>query len=195
MCIIASKQSFHLHKYLCFTVFFFQLANILANFPSKQLNLPISNHNCKVAQCMNIINGLPKWLSGKESACKCRRRMRHGFDPWVRKIPWGRNGKPTQYSCLDNPTDREAWRAIVLGVTKSQTWLNTGTLLIFLCLVNICVAAGSEHQWTSLHLSKTVRLIPVSRILNQKKSWYFNIAFQHNLWVIILASTGHYKTF
>ena len=28
--------------------------------------------------------GLPQWLSGKESACQCRR---HGFHPWVRKIP------------------------------------------------------------------------------------------------------------
>ena len=30
---------------------------------------------------------LPWWLSGKESACQCRRC---GFNPWVRKIPWGR---------------------------------------------------------------------------------------------------------
>ena len=30
---------------------------------------------------------LPRWLSGKESACQCRRR---GFDPWVGKIPWRR---------------------------------------------------------------------------------------------------------
>ena len=29
--------------------------------------------------------GLPWWLSGKESACQCRR---HGFDPSVEKIPW-----------------------------------------------------------------------------------------------------------
>ena len=29
--------------------------------------------------------GLPQWLSGKESTCQCRR---HGFDPWVGKIPW-----------------------------------------------------------------------------------------------------------
>ena len=28
--------------------------------------------------------GLPRWLSGKESACQCRRCR---FDPWVRKIP------------------------------------------------------------------------------------------------------------
>ena len=27
---------------------------------------------------------LPWWLSGKESACQCRR---HGFDPWSGKIP------------------------------------------------------------------------------------------------------------
>ena len=31
--------------------------------------------------------GLSRWLSGKESACQCRRQ---GFDPWVRKIPWRR---------------------------------------------------------------------------------------------------------
>ena len=31
--------------------------------------------------------GLPWWLSGKESACECRRS---GFDPWVGKIPWRR---------------------------------------------------------------------------------------------------------
>ena len=28
-----------------------------------------------------------------------------------------------QYSCLGNPTDRGAWRAIVHGVAKSQTRL------------------------------------------------------------------------
>ena len=31
------------------------------------------------------------------------------------------NGKPFQYSCLKNPMDREALRAAVHGVTKSQT--------------------------------------------------------------------------
>ena len=31
-----------------------------------------------------LIPGLPRRLSGKESACQCRR---HRFDPWSRKIP------------------------------------------------------------------------------------------------------------
>ena len=30
---------------------------------------------------------LPRWLSGKESTCQCRRHRRQGFDPWVGKIP------------------------------------------------------------------------------------------------------------
>ena len=32
-------------------------------------------------------------------------------------------GNPLQYSCLENPMDREAWKAIVHRVTKSQTRL------------------------------------------------------------------------
>ena len=31
------------------------------------------------------------------------------------------NGNPLQYSCLENPVDRGAWRAAVHGVVKSQT--------------------------------------------------------------------------
>ena len=31
--------------------------------------------------------GLPQWLTAKESACQCRRHRRHGFDPWIGKIP------------------------------------------------------------------------------------------------------------
>ena len=35
-----------------------------------------------------------------------------GLIPHVSKIPWRRHGNPFQYSCLKNPMDREAWRAI-----------------------------------------------------------------------------------
>ena len=43
---------------------------------------------------------------------------------------WGRapregNGYPLQYSCLENSTDRGAWWATVLGVTRSQTQLRS----------------------------------------------------------------------
>ena len=35
---------------------------------------------------------LPRWCSGKESTCQCRKL---GFDPWVRNIPWRRKWQPT----------------------------------------------------------------------------------------------------
>ena len=41
------------------------------------------------------VQGLPRWLSGKESFCQCRRLKKHGFDPWVRNIPWRRKWQPT----------------------------------------------------------------------------------------------------
>ena len=40
------------------------------------------------------------------------------FNPWVGKIPWRRNGNLFQYSCLENPMDREPWVAIVHGGGK-----------------------------------------------------------------------------
>ena len=39
--------------------------------------------------------GLPRWLSGEESAHQCRRCKRHGFDPGVEKIPWRRKWPST----------------------------------------------------------------------------------------------------
>ena len=39
-----------------------------------------------------VMKELPWWLSGKEFAWQCRKC---GFNPWVRKIPWGRNWLPT----------------------------------------------------------------------------------------------------
>ena len=34
--------------------------------------------------------GFPGDSSGKEPTCQCKRLKRHGFDPWVGKIPWRR---------------------------------------------------------------------------------------------------------
>ena len=63
----------------------------------------------------HILIGLPRWLSGKESACQCRRLE---FDPGLRISLGKGNGNPLQYSCLENPMDRGAWRATVHGVTR-----------------------------------------------------------------------------
>ena len=45
-----------------------------------------------------------------------------GLIPGLGRCPGGRNGNPVQYSCPDNPINREgAWQAIVHEVAKSQT--------------------------------------------------------------------------
>ena len=38
-----------------------------------------------------------------------------------RRSAGGGNGKPLEYSCLENPMDRGAWRATVHRVAKSGT--------------------------------------------------------------------------
>ena len=43
--------------------------------------------------------------------------------PGLERCPGGGHGYPLQYSFLENPMDGGAWRAIVHGVTKSQTRL------------------------------------------------------------------------
>ena len=50
------------------------------------------------------------------------RLKRHEFNPWVRKIPWRRIWQPIllEYSCLENPMDRETWWTAVHRVT--QNW-------------------------------------------------------------------------
>ena len=50
-----------------------------------------------------------------------------GSIPRSGRSPGGGHDNPLQYSCLGNPMDREAWWAIVHGVSKSQTRLSTHT--------------------------------------------------------------------
>ena len=57
-----------------------------------------------------------------------------GLIPGSGRFPGEGNGNPLQYSCLENPMERGAWRAIVHRVTKSWTrlkQLNTAHLHIW----------------------------------------------------------------
>ena len=63
---------------------------------------------------------LPRWLSGKESACNARDV---GLIPGLGRYPGEGNGNPLQYSSLENSMDRGAWWATVYGASNSQTQL------------------------------------------------------------------------
>ena len=70
--------------------------------------------------------GLPWWLSGKDSTCSAGDE---GSIPGSGRFLGEGNGKPPQYSCLENPMDRGAWYATVYGVAKSWTRLSDFTSL------------------------------------------------------------------
>ena len=55
---------------------------------------------------------------GKESSCNAGDL---GLIPGSGRSPGEGNGNPLQYSCLENPVDKEAWWATVHGLTKSLT--------------------------------------------------------------------------
>ena len=62
--------------------------------------------------------GFPGGSDSKESACNLGELS---SILGSRRSPGEGNGNPLQYSCLENPMDREAWRATVHRIEKSQT--------------------------------------------------------------------------
>ena len=81
------------------------------------------------------------WLSGKEFTCQCRRRRRHGFDPWVRKIPWKRAWQPTPVflprKCLGqrNPAGYSPWGHSELDMTERLTHTHAVTRALWVLLI------------------------------------------------------------
>ena len=71
-----------------------------------------SRHNC----------GLPRGaLAVKHLPASAGDISDPGWIPGLGRSPGVGNGSPLQSLCLENPMDRGAWRATVLGVTKSLT--------------------------------------------------------------------------
>ena len=62
-----------------------------------------------------IVLGFPGGSAGKESACNAGDL---GSIPGLGRSPGEENGKPRQYSCLENSMDRGAWRDTVHGVAR-----------------------------------------------------------------------------
>ena len=67
-----------------------------------------------------VFLSFPGSSDNEESACNVGDL---GSITGLGRFPGGEYGNPLQYSCLENPMDRGAWRATVHGVTKSQTQL------------------------------------------------------------------------
>ena len=67
--------------------------------------------------CCKMLS-FPSGSNGKESVCNAGDL---GSFVGLGRSPGEGNGHPLQYSFLENSVDKEAWRAIVHGVTWGQT--------------------------------------------------------------------------
>ena len=74
------------------------------------------------------IIGIPRWHSGKESVCQCRKLEIQGFTPWVRKIPLEEE-MATHSSIL-------AWK--IPWTEESGGLLSMGSQRV-------------EHSWVNIH--------------------------------------------
>ena len=85
-------------------------------------------------------SGLPRWHSGKEGACQCRRCKTLRFNPWVRKwqptpvfllgkfhgqrsledySPWGcKESDITEHAHTHTHTQLAPWKLLVLSLTS-----------------------------------------------------------------------------
>ena len=87
---------------------------LLNEFPSLQSNL----HTSRVTLAFQGA------LVVKKSPANTGDIRDVGLSPGLGRSPGGGYSNPVQYSCLDNPMDRGAWRGTVHGFTKSRTQLN-----------------------------------------------------------------------
>ena len=99
-------------------------ANALSSGPPGKPQSPACFKGAKAAgagQCFYVLPPLP-WLprrhSGKESICSVGAG---GSVPGSGRSPGGGNGNPLQYSRLESPVHRGAWRAAVHGLAESDT--------------------------------------------------------------------------
>ena len=76
-----------------------------------------------------IKSGLPRWLSGKEFACQCRRERETWIEFLCKEDPLEEDmAAHSRILAWRIPMDRGDWWATVHGVAKSQTGLSTHSI-------------------------------------------------------------------
>ena len=91
-------------------------------------------------ECFLSHVGIPRWLSGKESACHCRR---HRFNPWVGQIPW-----------------RRAWQPTPVFLPGEYLWMEETGRLQSIGLLRV------GHNWSDLAHKHATHLLTGSKVLS-----------------------------
>ena len=74
-----------------------------------------------------ILGGASQVTQKQRNCLQCRGRRRHGFDPWVRKLPWRRAWQSTPVLLPGETHGQRILGAMVQRVEKRGKWLSTHT--------------------------------------------------------------------
>ena len=96
-------------------------------------------------------SGLPRCLSGKESACRCGRCRRLGLHPWVETIFQRRAWQPTPVLLPGKPCGQRSLAGTVHGVAKSRTRLSDWVLEDWYSFLHVHLSSlvARTPRWTA----------------------------------------------
>ena len=110
-----------------------------------------------VLWCSQLQDSFPGGSAGKEPACQCR-RYRHGFNSWVRRIPWRRKWQPTpewsyQLEIPGSPTLGP--RRPSTDIFQKGANVVTGLTLVVLMIARYTSATIIRELWKTWGISLT----------------------------------------
>ena len=116
--------------------------------------------------CLSLLCvDFPRGASGKRTRLSVQETLRDtGSVPGLGRSLGGGHGNPLQYSCLENPMDGGAWRAVVYRVAQSRTWLS-GLARMAWCCLRTC------WQWCVCVQTHTLIHIPYYFTKKLKQFW------------------------
>ena len=103
-----------------------------------------------------------------------------GSIPGLGRSPGGGLGNLLQYSCLENPKDRGAWKAAVHGVARSQTrlkQLRTHAQILYMSCM--CPAPGPNQSF----LQRVLIIFNGVRMVLETKIWML---------IVLIATEGSF---
>ena len=123
------------------------------------------------------MKGFPGSSIGRESACQCRSHKRHGFNPWVRKVPWRRAWQPTPVFSPGEPWTEEPGGLQPTGLRRAgrdwRDWARTCR-----SVTSRWRLRGSRERWS--FVSRGRKSSVRGKVMGQK--WFIRAGCLEGLW-------------
>ena len=109
-----------------------------------------------------VLCWFPRWCSGKEPACQCRKHRRLVFNAWVRKVPWNRRWNPHHYSWPENSMEQRNLAGYSPWSHKESDTTAWPSKCILPCSLKLLLELYLIHGkwgWTKWDLNKFIFII------------------------------------